>query len=768
MRQGTAAIENSFTGGLKTEYTGLNFPENACTDTDNCVFTLVGNVLRRAGIDFEDNYASKSISRGGNAISYYKWNNVGGDGLTQIIVVQAGRDIYFFRSTDATTASPLSTTLLSSSLDLLSYWTGIGLLDQTECQFTDGNGYLFIFNPFMTPIYCTYNAGTITASPINIKIRDFTGVTETGTTTSLRPGSLTSEHNYNLFNQGWSTAPSWNAFSNTTQTTTTGSKTFNLAVLTGATPANGQQVRIASFPDNGLTSTLVGTVTAYSAPILTVSVSIAVPPGGPTVTQWTINPINVGLLNTWNSAEGNYPSNADVWWRFKNTSDVFDPATTAANVTLGTGPAPSGFYILDAFNQDRSAISGIPSLNAVLTANRPRTGTWFQGRVWYAGVDNSQQAVGDAAYYTWTENIYFSQTVTDLTQFGMCYQNNDPTSEDLFDELPTDGGVIVIQGSGSIYKLFPVQNGLLVFAANGIWFITGSQGIGFSANDYTITKISAIQTISNTSFVDVLGWPVFWNEEGIYTVTPSPQGGGLVVNNLCYGTILSYYAQIPITSKKFARGYYNPIDFVISWTFSSTQGTDVNSDHSYDTILNFNTSNKAFYPYSITGVTPRIHGVMFVSSPGGTDAPEPIFKYLTSIDDTHMTFSEERDYTHYVDFYTYDTMGVDYLSYFVTGYRLHGKGVTKWQPVYVQMYSNSETNTAYKIQGIWDYANSGNSGRYSTIQLITNDQVNYGVVYRRHKIRGNGISLQLKVQSVSGLPFDIIGWSGTESISASM
>ncbi len=768
MRQGNATVESNFTGGLKTEYTGLNFPENACTDTDNCVFTLIGTVLRRAGIDFEDHYVSQAITRTGNAISYYKWNNVGGDGLTQIIVVQAGRTIYFFRSTDATDTNPLSATLLGSTVGLLPFWTGVGNLDQTECQFADGNGYLFIFNPYMNPVYCVYNAGTITANSIGIKIRDFNGILETGIPTNNRPGSLTAEHNYNLFNQGWSTAPAWNAFSNTTNQSTTGSKTFNLAVLTGVTPANGQQVRIASFPDNGLTCTLVGTVTAYSSPVVTINVTLAAPPTGVTVTQWTLNPINVGLLTTWNTAEGNYPSNADVWWRFKNTSDVFDPATTAANVTLGTGPAPNGFYILDAFNQDRSAISGLSGITAISTTVRPRTGTWFQGRIWYAGIDSSQQATGDASYYTWTENLYFSQTVTDLSQFGMCYQNNDPTSEDLFDLLPTDGGVITIQGCGSIYKLFPVQNGLLVFAANGIWFITGSQGIGFAANDYTITKISAIQALSHTSFVDVLGWPVFWNEEGIYTVNPSPQGGGLVVTNLCYGTILSFYSEIPITSKKYARGAYNPIDFVITWVYSSVAPTDVNTQHIFDKVLSFNTSNKAFYPYTVTGTSPVISGMIYVNSPGGSNAPDPVFKYLTFIDNTHLTFSEEKDQTTWRDFFSYDNVGVDYDSYFVTGFKLHGKGITKWQPIYVQMFSNAQVPTAYKIQGIWDYANSPNSGKYTTIQRVINGLSRFGIIYRRHKIRGNGVSLQFKVQSVSGFPFDIIGWAGTEAISTVM
>jgi len=78
-------------------------------------------------------------------------------------------------------------------------------------------------------------------------------------------------------------------------------------------------------------------------------------------------------------------------------------------------------------------------------------------------VDDSFTASGTAPRYSWSENIYFSQIVETTDQFGRCYQTNDPTSEDLFDLLPTDGGVIQIQGSGSVYKLFPVQMVYLSF-----------------------------------------------------------------------------------------------------------------------------------------------------------------------------------------------------------------------------------------------------------------------------------------------------------------
>ena len=46
----SASIENNFTAGLKTEFTGLNFPENAATDCDNVIFDMPGDVTRRLGI----------------------------------------------------------------------------------------------------------------------------------------------------------------------------------------------------------------------------------------------------------------------------------------------------------------------------------------------------------------------------------------------------------------------------------------------------------------------------------------------------------------------------------------------------------------------------------------------------------------------------------------------------------------------------------------------------------------------------------------------
>lgn len=815
--QPSAATVNTFIGGLKTEFTGLNFPDNACTDTQNCVFTLIGDVLRREGIDFELNGTTQTVNRTGKAITTYKWNNVGGDGETQIIVLQIGNLLYFYQSTAATISSPLSTTLLGTTIPISTYLASGSSADPsiTECQFTDGNGYLFVIHPNCDPFYCTFVPGTpdtVSANIIDIQIRDFTGIyPEPGTPDiTFRPTVLNHEHNYNLQNQGWTDASGW-----TTSSTSASNYSVNggnITINTGIQNFVGVGSGIAAISINdpvsvtlggslsyvnggvgygqGYNLSASGVVTGYSGTTLSINITTTTTFSVPGVigaignTDWGFskNSSITNTIGTWNSALNNYPSNTDIWYSFKDTSDVFDPASTVGNVALSTTPAPSGHFIVDAFNQNRSGSSGIPGLTSITTVVRPRTGAWFAGRIWYAGADNSQLATGDAPFYTWTENIYFSQIITNINQAGSCYQTNDPTDENLSDLLPSDGGVITIQGSGAIYKLFPIQNGMLVFAANGIWFITGSTGIGFVANDYTITKISGIQNIAGTSHVNVMGFPIFWNEEGIYAVTPGQQGA-LTVTNMCLGTILTFYGNIPLISKKFARGDYNPISFDLQWCYRSTNESSLTDRYQFDTVLVFNVETKAFYYYTLPAGVPYLHDIRYVAGPGGSTSPDPVFKYLTSYANSgsyKFTFSEERDATNYVDWFSYDGVGANYISYFITGYKLsprahpfygmYGQFYKKFNVNYLYMFLRNTVNNSYKIQGLYDFGSSGNSGKWSTVQIINDNTstANFAMIFKRHRIRGHGIALQFKVQSVDGKAFDIMGWSGQESFNTGM
>lgn len=792
----STALQSSFTGGLKTEFTGLNFPENACTAMDNCVVSLIGEIQRREGVNFEANDTLQTINSSSVAVTSYLWTNAGGDGLTQIMVVQSGNTLYFFNSSAVTTTSPLSTQLLGSTVTVNTFQAmgNSATVSQVECQFSSGNGYLFVYHPDCDPFYCTYSSGTVVANVITLQIRDFSGLSETalqGANIAIRPNTLSAEHQYNLQNQGWVANPSL-TFGATACTSTQGPSTFNTTVNTsttftvtsGLSLSNGQQLNItgtgqlASNGQFGSFSETV-TITGYTGTSLTVFL-----PAGGNGSYFVINAfnmpsivistINTGQIGTWKTDIGNYPSNADIWWEFKDVNDLFNPTTTIGNVSLGAGQAPQGHYILNAFTQQRTAASGVTSLTDISTTLRPQTGAWFQGRVWYSGVNASQAATGDGLFYTWTENLYFSQIVTNVADFGTCYQTNDPTDEDLNALLPTDGGVITIQGCGGINKLFALQNGLLVFATNGIWLIAGSGGLGFAANAYSSNKIASVQSLTPYSFVDVLGTPMFWNEEGIYAVMPdqnaSPyQLSGFKVEPLTVGTILSFYNAIPKDSKKYARGTYNPIDYTIEWIYKANQEVGISDRYHFDSILFLNMYNKAFYPYTVAHNSAcRISGVQYVVYPNSLNTPDPVTKYLTTVNNTGVTFSEENDSTTWRDWFSYDGIGVDYTSFFTTGYNLHGKGLMKWANTYVYLYADNTVPYSYVIQGIWDYAGSGNSGRYTQPQIVANYNPNFSKIFRRHKIRGHGMSLQLNISSVSGQPFTFFGWGMHDDIDASI
>lgn len=780
------SVQNNFTGGFKTEFTGLNFPENAATASNNCTFTRVGNITRRNGFDYESNFTTQTLDRTNHAISTFLWENAGGDGNTVLYVAQVGNTLSFYNVTAATTSAPLSDQLLVSTVNLSSFQ--ISPSSAVECQYTSGNGYLFVFHPNCDPFYCSYSSGTIAAAVITIQMRDFIGVSpEPGNPPdTFRPTALTTEHQYNLQNQGWTSASTWTATSSSIVAQISAGPVWVMPIsLVTFTVASGivgitvgQSVNWTSTGNQagiGLAINLSGTglVNSYSGTtlVLNVTSSSAFPAASATLSSetTTISPPTAGQITTWHSAIGNYPSNADVWWTFKNASDVFDPTTTIGNVTLSS-PAPKGSYILNAFTQQRSGVSGITGITDVTTLSRPKTGAWYQGRVWYAGVDASFGAIGDEPFSTWTENIYFSQIAVSAKQFGLCYQTNDPTSETLFDLLPTDGGVITIQGSGSIYKLFPVVNGLLVFAANGIWFITGNQGLGFTADDFTVSKLSGEHALSGSSFISMVGYPIFWNADGIYTVMPGvSQTSGqrsLEVKNLTLSTIKQFYNNIPLSSKKLAKGSYNHITGVVQWVYKSTEATSVTDSYSFDSILNFLTYTEAFYNWTMpnagTASNPYIHAINYIEGPGGLNVTPPLFKYLTSSFTSGVykfTLSEEKDNVNWVDFTSSVTGAVSYTSSFTTGYSLKGQALRKFQPQYVYFYSEIPAYV-FGVEGIWGYAATPASNQFSTRQIITvNKSTAFNKDIRRVRIRGNGYVLQLKIDSVPGKPFNLAGWA---------
>lgn len=713
-RSAAQTIENNFVKGLVTEATALNYPENSCIETYDCVFDFFGRVYRRPGFDYEFGASFSTISLTSSAINTYLWKNVTGDGLISFVVTQVGSTLYFY---NASNVNQLSGGLLVSTVNLSSFTpSGAPTANLYDCQFADGLSKLYVFHPYLENFYVTYDASanTVTATQYTLTVRDLEGAIADPYAIDFRPTASVSTlnvfHKYNLFNQGWCKAD--------------------------------------------LTT--------------------------PELTQWDTGQ-TADATKGWATvaARSDMPSNCDVWWTFKNGTDYFD-LSTIPNSGRGNSPAAKGHFILNAYNLDRNTASGLTGLtNTTSGTSRPSTGAFHAGRVFYAGIN--------AAGYT--SKIYFTQIIERDTQLGSCYQANDPTSEDLFDLLPADGGVISIPEAGTIYKLFSMQNGLLVFGYRGVWFITGSVGIGFDAVDYTVSKLSNIRTVSGSSFVDVNGVPMWWNTDGIFTAPAS--GNAPQVQSMSISTIQSFFNEIPNASKLTAKGYFNPLEQTVQWLFNSVSPSTIEGQYSYNSVLNFDVLTGSFFPWTISPGVPVIHGMAVVDGVGGTTNQTnvvdgsgnlvvdgssnqvvtyqltntsilPKTKYLTSTvisGVVKFTWSEANDQS----YYDWTTAGspMNYTSYFITGYKTHGQAQTKFQPTYTYVYHEG-LGSAY-IQGIWDFAVSSGTGRYSTKQLLVYDDPDYSNNHKRVKIRGQGLTLQYYVHSLPGQPFNMIGWSVFET-----
>jgi hypothetical protein len=552
------------------------------------------------------------------------------------------------------------------------------------------------------------------------------------------------------------------------------------------------------------------------------------------------------------------------------------------------------------------------SSDDIVTFKRPTTCEFYQGRIFYSGV--VEQNLGS--------NVYFSQIAEKRDQYGLCYQKNDPTSEDVPDLLADDGGLIKIPDAGNIVRLFEFQGALLVLATNGVWIIQGSAGGPFLATDYEAKKISASGTSSSLSIASFRGVPVWWGREGIMTVQFDPNYSSFAVQNLTNTTIQNMLDDIPNVNKKYVKGTCDPVDRIIYWVYNDDPVLETTDNYKYNMIMCLNMQTGAFFPYEIGGlvdvrgiqwvpdnavnanparlkltvsqsvtsaiasydlmsfadlnedewtdwgsvaegvdtvidysgltkfedatsneaaayngtasqaaaaavtktsatsiyygftnttaanvtrahvwgsndqgyvnganptITMRLYGKTGSAPANGTDGT--ILSEISFTDTTGSTTYRELVSTDYTS--TWDHVWVyvsqsggaasmyiaelvffnrvadaaqelEYDAYFTTGYRLDGETQRYFQTNYVMVFLESQDDASLFGQGVFDFTNTANSGRWSSLQQLYNpnqDDTQQDVVYRRLKCRGKGRAVQLRFEGDPGAPFTVIGWN---------
>jgi hypothetical protein len=271
------------------------------------------------------------------------------------------------------------------------------------------------------------------------------------------------------------------------------------------------------------------------------------------------------------------------------------------------------------------------------------------------------------------------------------------------------------------------------------------------------------------SIIDVRGLPVWWAEDGIYTVKFDANFNSTVVESLTEESIKSYILDIPELNRKYVKGAYDRLNDLIYWVFSDDSSL-LSSDgpYTYNKILALNVKTKAFYPLTVTvsSETPQyIKGICYIQD--GLQQSIPSIKFTTT-NSTKLFFSEMYRDT-YTDWELYSVRvsanaddETNYKSFFITGYRNEGQGMLNFHGIYVYMF-NLPTNVQaqYKIFGIFDWTNSGNSGKWSSSQTVTvnsNTTTLRDQSVSRIKLRGKGRSMQMNFESIDGKPFKLSGW----------
>lgn len=714
-------LYRNFVKGLITEASALTFPENSCFAMDNCQIYRKGNQSRRLGFDYEDlaiqsTYGVPFADVPTLRTQGYRWDSVNGDASVNFVVHRVGTTLYFY---DAD-ISPVSSALKPFSINLNSHIapnaSGLGA---SYIAMVGGKGVLFVTGEKIEPFFVTYNADadSVSTTRLFIQIRDFKGI-DSGLANDQEPATLSAAHKYNLMNQGW------------------------------------------VDPTNNNSGPTVSRFDAYG--------NLGTGPG-PT-TQ---------VITDYFTQFSRYPGGNKQWWVARDsTTNDFD-AELLSKFFTGNNRVARGHFIVDAFNIDRTAMSGVAGIAPEVTEERPPTVSFFAGRVWFAC----------------NSTVYFSQVLDDPRKGGFCYQEADPTSEDISDLIDSDGGVIPIPEMAKAFRLVPAGSGMVVFSSNGIWYITGGQG-GFSATDYSVHKINPIGTDGPDSIVEAEGQIFWWSKVGIQGMSQKLGMFGAIEGafdrtNITEQTIQSFYNSIiPEVSKRHAKGVYDPATNTVVWIYSSgqTPGT-----HMYDRVLNLDLTLGAFYPYSLSASGPYITDLFLTNTinplPNNSEVRESFIKYIVaSPEDLRYTytFGYFKD-NKFRDWFSYDQEGHKYLSFIETGYELMEDAMRDKQSPYVWTYfRRTEQNfvpdgsdytvdfpSSCYLQIKWDWSNSNRSNKWSSkiqayrltrLPMFEDSDLafdtGFPVVVTKNKVRGSGKSIQFRFESDEiGKDFDLLGWA---------
>ena len=502
-------------------------------------------------------------------------------------------------------------------------------------------------------------------------------------------------------------------------------------------------------------------------------------------------------LTAYLAANGDkYPPLTHPWYSGKDTSGNFSVAEWE-KIFTGSTLTGNGSFILDFFSKNRSAASGIAGITTENENSRFKAVASFSGRIFYAGLTGSKG----------TGKILFSKYLDNITESDRCYQQNDPTSEEISDLLDTDGGVISIPEASNILKLHVFGSSIFVFAENGVWQIVGVDGV-FKATEYSISQVSQIGLNNAQSFVSVEGVPMWWSKHGIHTLSFDQVSGRAQEQNLSIGTIQTFFEAIDGNARQQCLAVYDETNKRIHWFYPNNNESVVSKKNK---VLTLDITLQAFYPWTITDSASNpdyILGAEYFPGFGSDFTTNDVITLtgddvITSGGDDVVvsTLTELSQADANIVLMVYDgatgklTMGlfsgtnfldwgdVNYSSYAEAGYDFMGDLILKKNAPYVQVYLRP-TETGFSgsdelgytpvressllVSSFWDFRTNTSSSPQQAYRLKYTPVVNESslgtwdypekVVTTRLKMRGHGRSMRLRFESEQGKDFVLLGF----------
>lgn len=717
-RSVASVVENNFSKGLITEASPLNFPENACTEALNVKFNQDGTVERRPGFEYEEDYTLTSITRNSSAFTEFIWENAGGNNTVSFVVQQVGDSILFFK---INTSTNLSDGITSFDIDLSDYLCSGAISASGEpCEYTIGNGYLFIANKYIDPIYVSYTLETdsISVTSIVLKIRDLKGVDD-DLNIDERPTVLSNTHKWNLFNQGWwgsadtqgvsgsSSSPTlttvyqpvinyfYNAFAYYPSNAETWWQYKNeddnmdyrqvfKNLLSSGPAAKGHYILDAFYQDRSALVTLTPNLEVESARVR------------PTTIAFFAGRVFYGGIHDGEYNQKIYFSQVALTTdEFERCYQANDPTDENLNELL---PSDGGIIVIPELGKLNKLVAIGPSLY-VFASN----GIW---------VIESSQGSGFAAN---DYSVRKLSTIPSLSSLSFVIVEGAPlwwNIDGIYTLQSDQSGQAVVRSLTddtikTLYNQFPTQ---------GKMFAKGA----YNPVEQVIQWIFRLNNFDNVdeayNYERLLN---FNTKTGAFYLYAFEENNEVKLNGIVY----------------------------LKGSGSITQDQDVTDVLGADVVDGL-------------GATVTVDVEVYVEI-------EPKFKYVASTLDTgndyYLTYAEEKD-DQYLDWFLNDNVGVDVPAFFVTGYKIRGEAQKKFQTNYIIVYMEDLDDSSLFMESRWDYSNNASSGRWSQPQQVYYPRGNHYSVHRaRRRIRGHGLVMQLFFYAEEGKPFKIIGWSNLDT-----